>query len=197
VVSAPFEKLHCRGCGVAYRGRVRWRKATVERCDESVEARLLERLQTLVDRQDILDCLQRYTRGVDRLDEELVASAYHDDAVDDHVIVRGTLRDFIAHWWPMQGTRVTCQHYLSNLSVEIDGDVAYAETYFLSVDRQLDRTDVALGGGRYVDRLERRDGAWRIAERVVVGEWKATAQGGDLPASKSRRDRSDPSYLRR
>ena len=35
------------------------------------------------DREAITDCLYRYTRGIDRLDRDLVRSAYHDDAVDD------------------------------------------------------------------------------------------------------------------
>ena len=41
-------------------------------------------VQELIDRQRIYECLLRYTRGMDRLDRELVLSAYHDDAVEDH-----------------------------------------------------------------------------------------------------------------
>src|SRR5882724_2908499 len=41
-------------------------------------------LRQLLDRQAILDCLHRYTRGVDRLDRQLLLSAYHADAIDDH-----------------------------------------------------------------------------------------------------------------
>ncbi len=37
-----------------------------------------------------------------------------------------------------------------------------------------------LTGGRYVDRLERRDGEWRIAERVVVLEWYGAMPGGGI-----------------
>ena len=43
------------------------------------------RLQELCDGAEILDCLQRYARGIDRLDRELLRSAYHDGAIDDHV----------------------------------------------------------------------------------------------------------------
>ena len=38
------------------------------------------RLQTLLDRQDILDCLIRFSRGMDRFDRELFLSAFHADA---------------------------------------------------------------------------------------------------------------------
>ena len=41
-------------------------------------------LQNLLDRQAILDCLNRYNRGVDRCDEELLLSAYHEDATECH-----------------------------------------------------------------------------------------------------------------
>ena len=32
---------------------------------------------------------------------------------------------------------------------------------------------MTLSGGRYVDRLERRDGRWAIVDRVCVVEWNA------------------------
>mgnify|MGYP003694697913 CR=1 FL=1 len=32
---------------------------------------------------------------------------------------------------------------------------------------------MTLAGGRYVDRLERRDGRWAIVDRVCVAEWNA------------------------
>ncbi len=34
-------------------------------------------IREFLDRQEILDCIHRYCRGVDRLDAELLASAYH------------------------------------------------------------------------------------------------------------------------
>jgi hypothetical protein len=49
----------------------------------------MARLQELVDRADILDCVQRYARGIDRHDVELVASCYHPDAIDDHGLYVG------------------------------------------------------------------------------------------------------------
>ena len=46
--------------------------------------RLAAEVRELRDRQDILDCLTRYSRGLDRHDSELLASVYHGDAVDHH-----------------------------------------------------------------------------------------------------------------
>ena len=39
------------------------------------------RLDRLLDLQDIVDCLTRFSRGMDRFDRELVLSAFHPDAV--------------------------------------------------------------------------------------------------------------------
>ena len=55
---------------------------------------LKQRLQHLLDRQEIYDCLVRYCRGVDRLDSELILSAYHPDAIDDHGMFVGSPQEF-------------------------------------------------------------------------------------------------------
>jgi hypothetical protein len=58
--------------------------------------------------------------------------------------------------------------------------------------------------GRYIDRLERRDGAWKIAVRRSTVELAFTADASlvqspfftDLGYLKGTRDRDDPSYTR-
>jgi hypothetical protein len=158
-------------------------------------------LQALVDRQAIVDCLQRYARGVDRLDIDLYRSAFHDDAVDFHGERPLTPDEFLDNWLPKQPAREASQHFMTNQTIDIDGDVAHAETYFLSVVKLRERDDLELIGGRYVDRLERREEVgWRIALRVMFQEWRARADAAPrsaiLAADWSRRDSSDPSYER-
>ena len=41
-------------------------------------------VQELLDKQAIHEVMIRYCRGLDRMDAELVGSAYHPDAHDDH-----------------------------------------------------------------------------------------------------------------
>jgi hypothetical protein len=53
------------------------------------------RLQEMIDRADIHDCMVRYARGMDRRDRDLLRSAYHDGAIDDHVGFVGLVDDFI------------------------------------------------------------------------------------------------------
>jgi len=54
-------------------------------------------------------------------------------------------------------------------------------------------------GLRYCDRLERRDGEWRIANRVCAMDWSridAVPASWEFPpeAVRGLRDRTDPAY---
>lgn len=136
--------------------------------DETREQRLLDQL----DRTEILDCLTRYARGMDRLDRELARSAYHDDAIDDHVGFVGGVEEFLDWAFAYHGGQVRHQHYLSNHSIELHGDQAHAETYFMFIGTERDpKAPLTVFGGRYVDRFERRDGRWGIAVRLCLVEW--------------------------
>jgi hypothetical protein len=162
------------------------------------------KVQELADRAEILDCLHRYTRGMDRLDRDLARSAYHDDAIDDHVGFVGPVDEFLDWAFGYHATQVRHQHYVTNHLVELDGDQAHAETYYLFVATETD-PDAALTvfGGRYVDRFERRGGRWGIAARLCVVEW-ATNPASLLPPDAGdmglvgtlARDRTDVSYQR-
>jgi SnoaL-like domain len=149
-------------------------------------------------RQEIIDCLTRCARGVDRLDDELILSAYHADAIDHHGSFVGNPKEFVSWLRERHTRRVGAQHYLMNHVFDIDGDTAHVETYFMTPDRSSDRSGVRLVGGRYVDRFDRRANEWKIAVRVLVIEWQLTAE--ELPIEKEaeigRRDRGDVSYLR-
>jgi deazaflavin-dependent oxidoreductase (nitroreductase family) len=45
---------------------------------------LNERLQRLLDKDEIYECWLKYCRGVDRCDADLMRQAYHEDAFEDH-----------------------------------------------------------------------------------------------------------------
>ena len=156
-------------------------------------------LRRLLDRQAIVDCIHRYARGVDRGDEDLVRSAYHPDAVEDHGALIGGLDELIGFLAAAHRPFPGYQRYVTNTSVDLDGDLAHAESYYLCVLRRDGEGGLLANGGRYVDRLERRDGEWRIARRVVVMEWEGTVQGGAPrhPVTVApRRDHEDVSYDR-
>lgn len=159
-------------------------------------------MRELKDRQEILDCLLRYCRGVDRLDRDAVRSAYHDDAIDDHGEFVGDVEGFIdwAFAYHLRFQERTL-HSISNHLCEIDGDTAHSETYwtFLAVNKHAPFQTTC--SGRYIDRLERRDGRWGIVRRICVmnalgAELDPQGQAGDVDFWPSTRDRDDPAYMR-
>ena len=162
-------------------------------------------VQTLIDRMEIMDCLTRYCRGVDRSDRELVLSAYHPDAIDDHGAFVGSPVDFVEWAFDIHESGQICtQHALTNHTCEIDGDTAHTETYYTFFARNVDES-LWIAGGRYLDRLERRDGAWRIASRYCIVEWSGSNDEGPIPFADipdvhasgiPGRNRDDPSYAR-
>ncbi len=134
-------------------------------------------LQTLSDIQEIREVAQRYCRGVDRLDEELMKSAYWPDATDDHGVYVGPAHPFVEHCMISHKKWRSTSHCIFNHHIEIDADGigARGEIYnvtYLFGDEE-DRLDTWYG--RYLDRYEKRDDEWRIIERVCVNEGTTSA----------------------
>jgi len=162
---------------------------------------LQEELRYLRDRQEILDCVNRYGRGLDRLDAALIESAYHPDAVDNHGPFAGPLPEFVKFAIEVEGKLLWTHHGISSHNCEVDGDTAHAESYVHWFVRMPDGKTLGAGGGRYLDRLERRDGKWKIALRRLLMDWSFEVPysgwlGPDWDDVRGSRDRSDPSYDR-
>jgi Ketosteroid isomerase homolog len=155
-------------------------------------------VQELLDKQALYELCVRLCRAVDRADVELFLSCYHDDAFDDHGTFRGNPVDFAE--FMQQGTLNPeiqvgpVQHSLTNAIFDVQGDVAYGESY-CDVRRTLADGTIRRDIGRYVDRYERRNGEWRIVHRRVLSE--SPAHGYETSDFiPSRRNRDDISYDR-
>jgi len=160
-------------------------------------------LDELVAQQEIRDVLARYTRGVDRLDRDLVLSCYHPGARDDHGAFQGTAEE-LADWVEQVLSYFDAtMHFLGQQLIELAGDRAHSETYCVAYHRRNARdgeegVDLWMGL-RYIDIFERRNGEWRIADRrcafdwtrrdPIVGMWELPPE-----ALTGRRDRNDPVY---
>lgn len=160
-----------------------------------------QEIRRLLDKEAIREVLLKYTRGIDRHDDELMATAYHSDATDDHGAYIGGPEGFIRHANGTHSRNWTVHHhFISNQTIDIEGDSAHAETYFLATLRRK-TGPIDIVAGRYVDRLERRDGRWAIAARACLVEWN-----GELAATQTTMDpnlflhgtwdKTDPSYQR-
>lgn len=162
-------------------------------------------LQKLWDAQQVRDVHLRYCRGVDRLDWDLVRSCYHPDATDDHGGYKGGIDGFLDWVKPALEKYESTTHFTGNQLVEVEGDFAWAEHYAMVLHRRTETPDAPAAdlivNVRYVDRMERRDGEWRIAERVVIVDsdrLDLIAQTWFPAALKSSlRDKDDPSYALR
>lgn len=164
---------------------------------------LRREVRYLRDRLEVLDCIQRQSRGHDRHDRELMADVYHSDGVDEHGPVTLTRTEY-ADYANTAHSRA-CIDHLHNLTThtcEIDGDTAHAETYVVGTMRIRDGKTLSLMGGRYLDRLERRDGEWRIVLRRCTIEWACSLDGSLVTSGafrgfvKGEWDSTDPSYAR-
>jgi len=163
-------------------------------------------LRWLLDRAAIEDVLYRYSRALDREDWALLRSCYHPDGIDDHGRFRGDVEGLIEWLKDDNGGYLATTHFLGNTLIEIEADVAWAETYCVATHRQ----PPAVDGGpawdvvnrvRYWDRFERREGEWRIAHRVVVRdpgrEDPVVSEAPPHPGSTmGRRGGDDPTYRR-
>lgn len=141
-------------------------------------------LQALLDREAIRECLYRYCRGIDRVDEEALRSAYWEDATDCHGAWNGSADGFITQALQRlrQGGRRV--HQVNNIAIELHGNTAAVESSFFALQAPADApAKRTLLCGRYLDRFERRIGEWRIAARTVVYDWIEERERPELARS--------------
>ncbi|MCB2078716.1 MAG: nuclear transport factor 2 family protein [Novosphingobium sp.] len=171
-----------------------------ERIDE-----LERKLQYLIDRQEILDCLTRTSRGNDRFDKDLIVGSYHEDGIHElgaKQIKGSDYGDHANHAHALISE--TSLHNVTMHRCDIDGDVAHTESYVIGLFADKGAETSRMLAGRYIDRLEKRDGKWGIVLRratvEVAMEGKAILPNGSGVVGsgylKGNRDRSDPSYER-
>ena len=165
---------------------------------------MIKSIDDIVAEAAIKDVHIRYCRANDRRDEDLMRSCFHVDAtINLHEPL--DVESFIALGREVLGRYTVTWHNTGNQLVEVEGDAAWAEHYTISSHRIAadesgpERDFVA--SGRYIDRMERRDGEWRIARRTMLVDFTRTdtvaPQEPGLGSSGGARDRSDPSYAMR
>ena len=163
-------------------------------------------LRRLIAKGSIRDVLYRYCRAIDRCDERLLETVFHPDAIESHGgLHEGPALEFCRLAIAYVRKMATVSHYITNIMIDIDGDVAWTESYGLALHRIIDD-----GGGafdsifaaRLLDRFESRDGQWRISARRVVYDWNRDSDVRETwgrgffegqPQTGSM-DRCDPSY---
>lgn len=141
----------------------------------------------LIARHAIRNVLARHSRGVDRADATLLASAYHADATVDYGFFAGPAAQLVDILATAQKLALPTLHRTGNCDIRLAGDNAVSESLVIAHAEEPAGDGPNLRRmvfGRYLDRLERRDGEWRLVHRTYV-----------LDSNINRRDtgpRSDP-----
>jgi hypothetical protein len=159
-------------------------------------------IDELLDEAAIKEVQIRYCRAADRVDHEALRACFHPDATADYGEGVWNLDEYMDHATGMMANFIATTHNTGNQLVEVDGDAAWAEHYAVAshrwpIDAEGNTRDLT-AAIRYVDRMERRGGEWRIARRVMVLDWHRIdpVTGMKADAARGKRDRSDPSYMR-
>jgi hypothetical protein len=147
--------------------------------------------ERVADRFRIQDVLYRWCRAVDRLDRQGMLDVFWPGAIDSHGPYIGPVEGLVD--WIMNRHKpiAVSSHFVGNLLIEFASeDVALVETYVRTIQQypphakqqlaQLTGGNAGAEGSamdmftssRYLDRMERRGGEWRIARRDLVQDWK-------------------------
>ena len=127
-----------------------------------------ERLLRLQDETDCRAVLARYGSAIDWRDGDALASVFWPDAEVDYGFFTGTGEGIVPVLLQIAAQSKRRFHMSSGERVSIEGDVAVSESYMLTQVISLDPVDMLVSKvffGRFLDRLERRMGVWRIARR--------------------------------
>lgn len=178
---------------------------------EAKVAELTVKVEYLNTRQEIHDIYRRYIWGFDRRDEAVTKSAFWPDAQISYGTRITTLDQFVAHHFSAHdAVSEKALQPIDEMSVDIKGDSAHVVAYLVEFN-SLKNGRSRFSGVRYIDRLDRREGQWRIAVREVIFEFltetdnnlatnlsklRKGAPYATTPCGLGTRDKRDPAYSR-
>jgi 3-phenylpropionate/cinnamic acid dioxygenase small subunit len=154
--------------------------------DSDGEVRLSD-VRLLLEERSILRLLHGYAHAMDQGREAEWVDTFTPDAIFDVVEVvggqrvhreegRGDLAAYVAAYPKPPQFR---KHVVMDPIIELDGDVARVEAYWLLLQRDdADGMPVLAAFGHYHDRLVKAEGRWRIAERFAEVQASTTPVGG-------------------
>jgi hypothetical protein len=185
-------------------------------------------VQMLLDKQACAEVMMTYCRAIDHRDEELLRSVFHPGSQHRHGFMGpssdpgrpskpGEPGDFVAFALGVLATHTRTHHQLGNIFIEVEpgGTVAYTEAYFTAFHRLRPKGDPLASpaaydtemdvwvGGRYMDRMEKRDDVWKITNRTGLTDWQRieppSSSGFNLvpPEIRMQQNRDDFLYHRR
>ncbi|MBL7495577.1 nuclear transport factor 2 family protein [Frankia sp. CNm7] len=135
------------------------------------------RAEAAADRLEIHEVLTRYTHAVDARDWPRLSEVFTEGSVVDFTRnggVRAAYPEIVDYLRESLSIFVACQHYLSNVDIQLDGDTASGRAYVLTQMITLDGRggETLLADGGYYDcRFARTATGWRLTEYVAGLVW--------------------------
>ena len=149
----------------------------------------------IADRFMIQDLIYRWCRAVDRLDRQGMLDVFWPGAIDSHGPYIGPAEGLVDWILERHKPIQVSSHFIGNLLIEFASEeVALVESYVRTIQQYqpaakhqlaqltggaVGRPDAAVDmftSSRYIDRVERRCGEWRIARRDLAQDWKQIAE---------------------
>ena len=138
----------------------------------TIEAGTTPSSEEIADRLAIHDILSIHSRGLDRLDADSIQSAYWPDADVDYGSYKGNAHIFAGLVvGALEGQYELTRHCLSNTLINFSKNCALCESNVNAGHLLAGAEEEMLFYGRYLDKLEKRDGRWKILHRQVVVDW--------------------------
>ncbi|MGO4443312.1 nuclear transport factor 2 family protein [Mycobacterium sp. 2YAF39] len=162
-------------------------------------------LQEMIDEFHLRKLVHAYCRAVDRGDIAALRDLYHHDATDAHGgFSTGSIDQFFEQLVAARPYIRTMQHNITTANFAIAGNAAEGEIYTIAFhtlagkDRDID----VVVGGRYLDKYEKREDAWKLIERTIVTDWARVTDPSSMDMShsitrdtlKGTLDEKDPSF---
>jgi ketosteroid isomerase-like protein len=162
-------------------------------------------LQEMLDEFHLRRLVHAYCRAVDRGDLAQLQNLYHHDAVDAHGgFSAGGADDFLNQLAASRPYIRSMQHHITTVNFAVSGDTAEGEIYMIATHTLATgdgKVDVVVGG-RYLDKYEKRNGAWKFVNRTIVTDCAYVNDPSTVDLShpitrdtpRGTPDANDPSY---
>lgn len=130
----------------------------------------------LLEKKRIEELIYSYCIVGDRSDVAGLRALYHPDARDDHgTAANGPAENFLSLIEEAAAQRRfgKISHNITNIVIRRDGNYAEAVSYVIAFHMLKDEAGAPfdyLFVGRYLDRVEKRDGEWKFLHRRVVSD---------------------------
>ena len=158
-----------------------WAKAPAGPAQTDVAAlqdavqRLTAQAELTEARRQITEVVHGYARANDRVDETLLRSCFWPESTHQHGSFKGKSSDFATLALGIVSKLKGCSHLITNVSIEVAGNKAVSECYFLAHHRRVKKTgdgdEDFFIKGRYLDRFEQRNGQWKIIQRRGLSDF--------------------------